>query len=140
MADLLSQLAPARQKILFTTTTDPSGFRELNYHIPMTFRHESCWATIGAIDVHSDAEDEFTSRYLSRIVLDMAQQCVIPPPHLGGIGEIGDKKVLALALSGPRSSPDAGSTLASNLTKPRGPDIRQPVINGSKSDQAEQAR
>lgn len=121
LASELAQIASPRQKLLFSTQ-DPRIHPAVDYQIPITFYYDSCWATIGPIQERADVQDLFTSRYLSRTILDMAHQCVAPPPHLGGMGEIGARKVLALALSGPKSSPDAIFNLGSNMTRVRMPD------------------
>ena len=44
--------------------------------------------------------DSFTSRYLSHQINRLAQMCIIPGPHLGGEGGIGEKDVIGLAVGG----------------------------------------
>lgn len=116
LAEEISHLARPRQKLIFSTE-DPTQVPEVNYQVPITFIHGSCSATIGPVARAYVSRDTFYARYLSRTILEMAQMCVIPAPHKGGMGEIGERKTLGLALLGPRRIPQGtGLHLNSNGT------------------------
>lgn len=70
-------------------------------HIPIGIKHGSCHLRIVPIVEDAQVSDAFTARYFAHQIYRTINQCIIPSPHLGGEGEIGPKKVLALTLSGP---------------------------------------
>lgn len=82
-------------------------------HIPIGIKHRSCYLRIVPVEDTAKVSDTFTPRYLAHQIYRTINECVIPWPHLGGEGEIGPKKVLALTLSGPldRGSVDSGDEL-----------------------------
>ena len=112
LAEAVFDIAPPGTRLTFSTR---SGLG-VDYHIPATFTYGSCFALIRPIEEHAQAEDYLLPRYLARTIYKMAHKCVIPFPHLGGLGEIGSNKVLALALLGPRPRPTESIDLSSNLT------------------------
>ena len=112
LANALYNIAPPRRKIVFST----EDALDVDYHVPISFTHESCSASILPINDHAPARDTFYSRYLTIMVETMAQRCVIPAPHLGGQGEIGKKKLFALVLLGLPIPATKALDSSSNLT------------------------
>jgi len=112
LASEISNLASRRERLIFSTETDV----DVDYVIPHTFIYGSCSAVIGPIDQHAQFRDGLYARYLSRMIVNMAERCVLPPPHLGGRGEIGNNQGLALALLGPKSPGSPAAKSSFNLT------------------------
>ena len=105
LADMVADLASPKEKLVFSTDKPDKGRINIQYQMPATFRHESCSATIKPIRAGMAAQEALTSRYLGRVVLEMARMCVGPSPHLGGVGGIGEKGMIFLALLGPKRGP-----------------------------------
>lgn len=112
LANEISNLGARRYKLIFSTETSP----DVDYIVPKTFAHGSCSAVIGPIQEHLRVRDAMYAQYLSRMIVTMAERCVLPPPHLGGVGDIGNNRGLALALWGPRSTGNPAAELSFNLT------------------------
>lgn len=74
---------------------------QFDRHIPIGIKHRSCHLRVIPVDEDALVTDTFTPRYLAHQIYRTINQCVLPWPHLGGEGEIGPKKILALTLSGP---------------------------------------
>lgn len=77
--------------------------------IPLGIKHKSCHIRIIPIDDGAKVTDAFTARYFVHQLHKAINLCVTPWPHLGGEGEIGPKKVLALTVSGPFADKDDDS-------------------------------
>lgn len=112
LANEISNLGARRYKLIFSTETSP----DVDYIIPKTFTHGSCSAVIGPIQEHARIRDAIYAQYLSRMIVTMTERCVLPSPHLGGVGEIGNNRRLALALWGSRSTGNPAVELSFNLT------------------------
>ena len=98
LSEEVRKLGPHRYKMRFDTRDRP----ETDFPVPVVFTVRSCHATIFPIGQRGEPVfDRFTASYLSTSILNMAVRCVRPAPHLGGQGEIGEKKVLGLVVHGP---------------------------------------
>ena len=112
LANDISILGARRHKLIFSTEASP----DVDYVILQTFIHGSCSAAIGPAEEDVQSRDEIYARYLSRMIVTIAERCVLPPAHLGGVGEIGNNEGLALALGGPRCPGILAVELSFNLT------------------------
>ena len=81
--------------------------------IPLGIKSGSCRIRLMPIKEKSQVTDSWTARYFAHQIHRAINECVTPPPHLGGEGDIGPKKIIALTVSGAFTDE---SPLSSELT------------------------
>ena len=92
----IQTLPPHGRPLVFGTEDVPG----IDYLLPMSLATGTCKIRILPLSIGPHVNDTFTPRYLSHAINRMAIKCIIPPPHIGGEGPIGQKQVIALVVAG----------------------------------------
>ena len=112
LATIIMSLPPWGRPWVFSSIPNTKADKKL----PMGLKAGSCHLRIIPVDLGAQVTDAFTARHLAHQMHRTINQCVAPSPHLGGEGEIGPKKILAITLSGPfaYANVDWGDELTNN--------------------------
>ena len=68
-----------------------AGFR-----VPYSWSHGNCWVCIDVVE--PDAEETTTFAAVFKRAFDLAVDCVIKPPHLGGRSRLGMTQMLDIVI------------------------------------------
>lgn len=119
VASFFMALGPYGRPWVFSTKKD----KDVDFVIPLGRRSGSCEVRILPVEEHAEFKETFTARYFVHQMYRIINKCVIPAPHLGGAGEIGPKKDIAITISGPLAP--LGGTLSGELIngQKRTPDV-----------------
>lgn len=96
----------------------------VDFRLPMKVTWKTCMVRLQNLTSSKHDIESFTPRFLSHAIHRMVSKCLISPPHVGGEGGIGPKRVVALVMSGlvqPLRKLDLGNHLV----------IEQRAVDGS---------
>ena len=96
VAEGIQTLPPHGRPLVFGT----ENVAGIDYILPISLSTGTCKIRILPLSFGPHVNDTFTPRYLSHAINRMAMKCVMLPPHIGGEGPIGKKRVLALVVAG----------------------------------------
>ena len=96
VAEGLYSFGPSGRPWVFGTENKPG----VDFVLPMAMGVDTCKVRLLPLSIGPHVIDSFTSRYLSHQINRLTQMCIVPGPHLGGEGGIGEKDVIGLAVGG----------------------------------------